>query len=65
DPYDSEISCKGGSSVIPCPAQVQLGFFDWRNVIAVVIIIFVLYILLMKKKKVPKNSSPKVKSKKK
>ena len=65
DPYASQLSCQAGSSVIPCPAQVQLGFFDWRNVIAVVIIIFVLYILLMKKKKVPKNSSPKVKSKKK
>jgi len=65
DPKDSFSTCKSGSSIIACPAQVQLSFFDWRNVLAVVIIIFILYIVLMKsKKKIVKKVSKK-KSKKK
>ncbi len=44
-------SCESGSAVIPCPAQVQLSFFDWQNAIVAVLIIFVLYILFEVKAK--------------
>ena len=39
-------SCESGSAVIPCPAEVQLSFFDWQNAIVAVLIIFVLYVIL-------------------
>jgi len=53
-----------GSATIACPAQVELSFFDWRNVVAAVLIIFVLYVLLMKdKKRKIKKSSKKSKKK--
>lgn len=61
DPKGYSTNCANGATTIACPAQVQLSFFDWRNVIAVVLIIFVLYVFLMrdKKKKSLKKTSKK------
>ena len=64
DPNKDSQKCASGSSTISCPAQVQLSFFDWRNVLAAILIIFVLYVLLMKnKKKALKKNSKKQKRK--
>ncbi len=51
DPQGAALTCQSGSSTIPCPAQVQLSFFDWKNLVAVVILISLLYFLLEKSKK--------------
>ena len=60
DPYGSYEDCDDGFATIACPAQVQLDFFDWRNVIAAVVLIVVLYVLFKKTKK-PRKSSVKKK----
>ncbi|MDP3966608.1 MAG: hypothetical protein Q8Q04_03690 [archaeon] len=60
DPDGSAASCIDGSAQIPCPAQIQLNFFDLKNLIVAVLLIFVLYVILHKtrqsKKKYKKSS---------
>ena len=44
-------TCKDGSKVAPCPAQVQLPFFDLKNLIITIILISVIYFVLEFNKK--------------
>ncbi|MCR4327390.1 MAG: hypothetical protein NUV46_02315, partial [Nanoarchaeota archaeon] len=66
DPDRASLACESGSAQIPCPAQIQLSFFDWKNVIVALLLIFVLYIIFYKKnKKFSKNHFSKKKVKRK
>ncbi len=56
DPNHVSSTCQSGSATIPCPAQVQLNFFDWRNLIVAVILIFVLYVIFEVNRKKVKRS---------
>ena len=51
DPNGAEALCVDGSARIPCPAQIQLDFFDLRNVIVAVLLILILYVIFYKVKK--------------
>ena len=46
----SENNCVGGQNVVPCPAQIQLPFFNVYNLIAVIVVIALIYVLLNLKK---------------
>jgi len=68
DPYGAFASCENGFAQVPCPAQIQLSFFDLRNVIVALLLIFVLYVIFYKKKGkkvLPKKKVKKTISKKK
>lgn len=62
DPQGLALSCVDGSSTVPCPAQIQLSFFNYYNLLAVVVLIALIYFLIGLNKKRPKR---KVKKKKK
>jgi len=51
--------CAGGENVVPCPAKVQLPFFNIYNVVAVIVIIVLIYLALNLKKKKPKSRKKK------
>jgi hypothetical protein len=75
DPLGSNFNCQDGSKTIPCPAQIQLSFFTWKNLAAAVLLILIIYIALANKKKkaiakkkvstIKKSSTKKVIAKKK
>ncbi len=55
---DESVGCTGGENVIPCPAKVQLSFFNTYNIMAVIAILVLIYIIINSKKnskKVRKN----------
>ena len=56
-----EKGCINGENVVPCPAKVQLPFFNIYNTIAVIVIIVIIYLVLSLKK----NKSKTFKSRKK
>ena len=43
--------CVSGKNVVPCPAKIQLPFFNTYSIIAVIVIIALIYFLLNLKKK--------------
>ncbi len=45
----------GGSSTVPCPAEVQLPFFDYYEIIVAVVVIALIYVSLFFKKKFRKR----------
>jgi len=52
DPEGKSESCIiGGDSIVPCPAQIQLSFFNFYNLIIAIIIIAGIYFFLKKSKK--------------
>jgi len=51
DTHESE-KCAGGSSTVPCPAQVQLPFFGLYSVIITIILILGIYVGLANKEKI-------------
>ena len=54
--------CVAGSNTIACPAQIQLPFFNWYNVVVTIIVIILIYFLInsaSKKKFVKKRKSRK------
>ena len=67
DPNGEETTCLNGetTATIPCPAQIQLGFFDWQNVVVAILVIFLLYLILLKNKKTQTEKSSKGKKRKK
>jgi len=52
DPEDKENQCQDGSTSVPCPAEVQIPFFSYINVIIALIVITIIYIIIRKEKKV-------------
>ena len=60
---NKSIQCQGGSRSIPCPAQIQLPFFNTYNLIVTLVVIILIYFLissvskkkLVKKRKVKKK----------
>jgi len=42
----SESQCLPGSRMIPCPAQVKLPYFDWKNLVITIIILGLIYLTL-------------------
>ena len=65
DPADYRSSCQAGSQTIPCPAQIQLNFFTWKNFFAAALLILIVYIILKNSNTVKKASKKKINSKKK
>ncbi len=68
--YDPELmneECASGQNVVPCPARVQLSFFNIYNLIGAIIIIVLIYLVLnlRKKKKIKRRVVKKRKRKKK
>jgi len=63
DPQGLEALCVDGESTVPCPAQIQLSFFNYYNAIIVIVLIALIYFLIGLNKKKPKKR--KVKKKKK
>ena len=56
--YDPELAnedCVSGSQTIPCPAQIQLNFFTWKNFFATALLILIIYIILRSSKTVKKK----------
>jgi hypothetical protein len=51
DPRDSKQECQDGQATIPCPAQVQLSFFNAINLIVSALVVFIIYYYIHKKKK--------------
>lgn len=54
--YENCISKDGQIIEIPCPAQVQLPFFNWIGVVSTLLLIAVIYLVLTKKKHHKKSS---------
>jgi hypothetical protein len=74
DPESYNEECISSSNVIPCPAQIELNFFNWKNFFAAALLILIIYIILRNSKtlkkmeekhKTSKKSSKKKSSKKK
>ncbi len=63
DPLSKNVECKDGQNVVPCPARIQLSFFNTYNLIAVVILIVIIYYFLNFQKKPVKRKVAKKKSK--
>jgi hypothetical protein len=55
--YESCIAKNGKKATIPCPAQVQLPFFDYIGIITTVLAIAGIYIAIFFKKKFKKNKN--------
>lgn len=51
DPLDSWKSCTNGQRSIPCPAQIQLNYFTWKNLVAAVLLVIIIYLLVNNRKK--------------
>lgn len=64
DPNGAFALCQSGSAQIPCPAQIQLSFFDWKNVVVALLLIFILYVIFYKRKKKVSKEEPVTKVKK-
>jgi len=66
DPELMNDECASGQNVVPCPARVQLSFFNIYNLIGAIIIIVLIYFVLSlrKKKKVKRRVVKKRKKKK-
>jgi hypothetical protein len=68
DPEGVNKECISMNSVIPCPAQIELSFFNWKNFFAAALLILIIYVILRNsktlKKMEEKHKSP-VKSSKK
>ena len=63
-PAEQPPECADGENVIPCPAKVQLSFFNIYKVVAVVIILVIIYLALNLRKNKPKVSKAKKRKKK-
>jgi len=63
---NKSVQCQPGENIIACPAQIQLPFFNWYNVVVTLIVIILIYIIInsASKKKLVKKKR-KVKKKKK
>ena len=46
DPQNKYLDCAGGQNVVPCPARIQLNFFNIYNLAGTVIIIAFIYLIL-------------------
>lgn len=62
-------TCSSGSATIPCPAQIQLKFFNWGNLVAAALLVAIVYFFIRKKesgkkKKVTPRAYPEKSSKK-
>lgn len=64
DPQRASYQCAPGSATVPCPAQVELNYFDWRNIVVAVLVIFLIYIFTRNKRKFIKKKIVKKSSKK-
>ena len=64
DPQRASYQCAPGSATVPCPAQVELNYFDWRNIVVAVLVIFLIYIFTRNKRKSIKKKIVKKSSKK-
>ena len=49
----------GGSTVNPCPAQIQLPFFSIYNIVAIIVLTILIYFIISKRKKSGKVSKKK------
>jgi len=58
DPDGESLNCQDGERTVQCPAQIQLSYFTWLNLVAAAILIIIAYLILAnKKKKVSKKKS--------
>ena len=55
--------CVGGQNVVPCPAKIQLPFFNTYSIIAIIIVMVLIYVALSLRKK-RKSGSKRKKRKK-
>jgi hypothetical protein len=52
DPNGDSISCGGiKSNTIPCPAQVKLSFFSWKNLVIALVVIGLVYLSVLELRK--------------
>jgi len=49
------LECVDGQNVVPCPARIQLSFFNIYNLIVAIVIIAIIYWALNSKKKKPRK----------
>ena len=63
DPQSAYLDCVDGSQTIPCPAQIQLNFFTWKNFFAAALLVLIIYIILRNSKVVKKKIVKKKKKK--
>jgi len=62
DPDRKSALCVPGSRTIQCPAQIQLSFFTWANLVAAIVLVIIVYIILSnRKKKINKKKATKKK----
>ena len=50
DPFKLSQRCVGGSNIIPCPAEIQLPFFGFYNLIITILLILGIYYLIYLRK---------------
>ncbi|NCN86673.1 hypothetical protein GW932_02480 [archaeon] len=51
DPNKAYLECAPGQATIPCPAQIQLSFFTWKNLVAAAILVLIIYLIVLERKK--------------
>lgn len=64
DPLGSWASCKNGQRIIPCPAQVQLNYFTWKNIVAAIFLIIAIYLIINSLRNLKKESVQEIKKEK-
>jgi len=52
---ESNDLCVDGESTVPCPAQIQLGFFSFYNLIIIIVLIILIYTWMNAKKQVKRR----------
>ena len=62
DPNEASKKCVDGTNTVPCPAQIELPFFDSYSIVIILVLITLIYVILTWKKK-KFNSKGKVKKK--
>jgi hypothetical protein len=56
-PTDKYAKCTDKTQTIPCPAQIQLPFFNWINFVIALVVIALIYLLFFYKKKLRHHKS--------
>ncbi|MCK5149329.1 hypothetical protein KAJ87_00190 [Candidatus Pacearchaeota archaeon] len=51
DPDEASKKCVGGSKTVPCPAQIQMPFFDYYGIVVTIIVVAFIYVFFILKKK--------------
>ena len=65
DPGFKSLECTAGSNVVPCPAKIQLSFFNTYNLIITLVLIIIIYLIVISNTRKGTRKKTKTKSRKK